>query len=169
MTRRSTTTGVASAALLAVVMTGCSHGGSAADPAPTTPPTQLATGVHSTLQNVLLSDYVRAQLLVAEVKASGLPRTAFQGFTREQEHFSYDTATKTFWGGAQVVPNVNSAAAKRALSGAGSYLIFKQTNAQVVAKDWTVYKAGSGACPVAIPANVLTAWGWAAGTCRPPS
>jgi hypothetical protein len=163
--RRAAATGCVG--LLAVlVLTGCSHGGTSPAAAPTTTAStdKLTTNPEASIQNIVISDYVRAQLLVAEAKAANLPKTAFAGFERTEEHFSYDGSTKTFWGGAQMVANTNAAKAKQALTGAGSYLIFSR---QDKAKNWKVYKTGLGACPVQIPAAVLTAWSWPAGTCRP--
>jgi hypothetical protein len=51
----------------------------------------------------------------------------------------------------------------------GAYLLF--TGASPT--SWTPVNDGLGGvggtpCPLAIPAGVLAAWNWAAGSCRPP-
>jgi hypothetical protein len=142
------------AGLGTLLLSACSSGSGSAP---------LVTSPTASVQNLVISDFVRAQLLLAESQATGLPRTAFAGLSRSGERFSYDSRTKTFWAGAQLVASSSSPAAKQAVSGRGSYLVFSQAQG----KAWKVYQTGSGGCSVTIPAPVLTAWGWPQGTYRP--
>jgi hypothetical protein len=166
MRARSTATTLGLAALL-VGAAACSGHSSAGAPTVVDLPTHSAapvSGGNAAVQNIVISDYTRSQLIVAEAKANKLPNASFIGLAKSNEYLSFDSSTKTFWAAAQVFPDPTSAAAKKAVSGRGSYQVFRQ----VQGKAWKIYDVGtSGSCPLTVPPAVLTAWGWSAGSCRP--
>jgi hypothetical protein len=126
------------------------------------------TTVSSTVQNLTVTDALRAELLRAGAAVHNLPVTAYTGLAPGRTYYAYDPVTSTYWAGAALVPSTSSTPAQVSVQDDGSYLLFTRQ----AGGSWTVYSVGmtlipGGKCPVAVPSTVLSVWGWAQGTCRP--
>lgn len=112
---------------------------------------------------------VRTQLVAAGAALNNLTPSAYTGLVAGTTYYAYDSATSTYWAGAGLVPSPSSYSAQVANQDDGSYLLYSQP----AGGAWTAVADGLGGiggtpCP-AVPAAVVAAWGWTAGTCRPPS
>ena len=122
----------------------------------------------ATVRNLAVSDAVRAQLLAAGAALHRLPATDYTGLVHGETYYAYDPATKTYWAGAGLVASRRSMRAQVGNQDDGAYLDFEKKPGG----SWAAYDAGipgssNYRCAVAIPAAVVSAWGWAAGTCHP--
>ena len=152
---------------------GSTSQANASGPATTTTVGASATTSTSTptgAQDLVIPDSVRAQLLAAGAESRRLSAADFTGLAKGLTYTAYDSTTKTYWAGAQLVPSSSSTQAQVSSQDDGSYDILEQAPGGT----WQVSATGAtsepgSSCPVAIPASVLQVWGWAAGTCLPPN
>jgi hypothetical protein len=174
--RRYFAGGLALAGVLGVA--GCTSSTGAPSGATTTSAaggdTTVTTGGQSArgAVNVPVSNGIRAQLVATGAALNNIPASEFTGLTPGLTYYAFDRDTNTYWAGARLdpAPSANPSSPTQAQissQDAGSYYIFEQPRGG----SWTAYAAGNigpgTACPVVVPAAVLTVWGWAASGCRP--
>jgi len=170
------------AGITAVVgIAACSSGsaprpGSTASPtttaaAPPQSPTTVAdtaTTAPGTVQNLPVTAAVRQSLVAAGAASHQLTPADYAGLRAGETYYGYDPSTSTYWAAAALDPSPSSTPAQVASQDDGSYLLFEMP----AGGSWTVYDDGlagvSGTkCPVTVPPALVTAWGWAPGTCAP--
>jgi hypothetical protein len=137
---------------------------SAAASAQSPSPSASATGV----QNLVLTDAIRAQLVAAAASLNGLPASAYLGLVHGFSYYGFDPATNTYWAGGQLDPSPSSQQAQVSVQDDGSYYIFKEP----AGGSWTASAEGmagigGSVCSVQIPPALVALWGWPAGACRP--
>jgi len=133
--------------------------------------TSGTTGTSTTstaVQNLHVTQALRAELLQAGAASHNLPASDYTGLAPGRTYYAYDPATSTYWAGAALVPSTSSTPAQVSVQDDGAYLLFTRPPGG----SWTVYSVGmtlipGAKCPVAVPPAVLSVWGWAPGTCRP--
>jgi len=158
-----------SSSTTATTGTGGQTSGSATMQTVTQPVTTTGTATASTaVQNLAVTNALRAELLKAGAAIHSLPVTDYTGLAPGRTYYAYDPTTSTYWAGAALVPSTSSTPAQVSVQDDGSYLLFRRQ----AGGSWSVYSVGmtlipGGKCPVTVPAAVLSAWGWAPGTCRP--
>ncbi|HET6963750.1 MAG TPA: hypothetical protein VFH58_03195 [Acidimicrobiales bacterium] len=177
MKRLTELLGVAAGVMvLSVGVVGCGGGGG--KPAAGHPATQAgatSTTASTTsggsggqgVENLRVSDAVRSELIGAGAASHGLPASDYTGLVPGETYYAQDHSSGTYWAGAGLIPSESSMQAQVSNQDDGSYLIFVRPSGS----DWKVYQVGLPVtpCPVTIPAAVLRAWGWDAGTCHPPA
>ena len=101
-----------------------------------------------------------------------IPPSQYTGLAPGLTYYAIDKSTNTYWAAARLVPGMTAAdtQAQIASQDQGSYYLFKMPPGGT----WTAYADGqvgpSSTCPKTVPpANIVSAWGWAAGSCWPPS
>lgn len=163
----------------AFVIAGCTVGSTNASgpPAPSTT-TSLATTTTaapstttnpSGVTNLKVTDQIRAQLLDAGAASKGLSPSDFTGLVPGKTYYAFDSTTSTYWAGAGLVPAPASYQAGVANQDEGAYLIFQMRSGGTWSATATGLNGALGSpCPVQLPAGVLAAWNWPAGTCAPP-
>jgi hypothetical protein len=135
----------------------------------TTPSTSTGgTSTSAGAQNLVVTSALRTELLQAGAASNGVPASGYTGLTPGRTYYAYDPATTTYWAGAQLVPSMSSIKAQVSVQDDGAYLLFNKP----AGGTWTVHSVGmtgigGSTCPVAVPAGVLSVWGWKSGTCRP--
>jgi len=138
----------------------------------TQPVTSSGTSGTSTtsnaVQNLHVTDALRAELLRTGAASHNLPASDYTGLAAGRTYYAYDPVTSTYWAGAALVPSTSSTPAQVSVQDDGAYLLFTRP----AGGSWAVYSVGmtlipGAKCPVTVPAAVLTVWGWAPGTCRP--
>jgi len=173
------------AAVGAATLGGCSSPGPGVPRAAATGPgstTTAATGPTSTgasspapsttiagVRNLPVTSGLRTLLVGAGAALNHLPASAYTGLVPGTTYYACDQASATCWAAAGLVPSASSVQAQVSTQDDGSYLFFTSTGSGA----WIAVADGLGgiggtACP-AIPPAVVAAWGWAPGTCRPPS
>ena len=180
--RASRRLGLAITAGAVVVLAGCgSSGGGSSTSASTTTTSMTATtqtgtstGTSSTTsttagaQNLVVTKALRATLVAAGAAHSSLPASDYTGLRHGVTYYAYDAATNSYWAGASLVPKSTSLPAQVSAQDDGGYLLFTKP----AGGSWTVYSVGMAGiggspCPIAVPASVLSVWGWGAGRCNP--
>jgi hypothetical protein len=159
------------AAAMLAVAGGC--GGASSGPAssgPTAAPSTASTTTPTgpAIKNLVVTTAVRAQLLAAGAALHHLPLKDYTGLVQGETYYAYDAATTTYWAGAALIASPTSVKAQVGNQDDGAYLDFTRP----AGGSWSAYDAGlpgssSYTCAVTIPAGVVAAWGWAAGTCHP--
>jgi len=141
--------------------------------ASTNTPAGAAAAAAAGAVNVAVTDQVRSQLLAAGAATNGIPVAQYSGLAPGLTYEALDRTTGTYWAGARLVPAPSSdpsnpTRAQVASQDDGSYYVFRRPPGGA----WTAYPSGASgpqtACPVTLPAAVLAAWGWPAGSCRAP-
>jgi hypothetical protein len=121
-------------------------------------------------KNLVLTGPVIVELVDADAAFKRLPANDFIGL--RQAYYAYDVASATYWAAAQVVPSTSAYQAQVASQDDGGYTVFHEPrHAAWVAADDGMAGAEGATCAayhVTIPASVLAAWHWSAGTCTPP-
>lgn len=140
----------------ALALAGC---GTAAHP-----PSAPATGA------LRVTAAVRASLLAAGAKDHSLPASDFTGLRGGETYYAYDRATARYYAAAGLVASPASLPAQVSTQDDGAYDLFVRRAGHA----WRVYNDGLGGaqdstCPITLPAPVLAAWHWRAGTCYPPA
>jgi hypothetical protein len=120
------------------------------------------------VENLAVSDDLRAQLVAAGAALNGLSSSDYLGLEPGMTYYAYDSPTQTYWAAGALDPSPSSMQAQVSAQDDGGYLLFSEPNGG----SWTAEDDGLGGvagtpCP-AIPASVVAVWGWPAGTCRPP-
>jgi hypothetical protein len=132
-----------------------------------TPSASSASGA----RDLTLTQQVRQQLLHAKAVEADVPASGFTGLAKGTAYYAVDNATGIFWAGASVVPSKDSIRAQVASQDEGGYNIFEMKPGG----GWQVFDAGldgpdprtGAACPVKIPADVLSVWHWQPNSCDP--
>ena len=140
-------------------------------PATSQPATSQATttSVLSQTSNVVVTDEVRAELVAAGAALNSLAPSDYTGLVAGETYYAYDATTKTYWAGAGLVPSPSSTQAQVSAQDDGAYLVFERPPGG----SWKAYAVGlagtreGGACPVTVPAAVLSLWNWPPQSCRP--
>ena len=160
-----------SAAAVAFLAAAAGCGGSSSSPASSLAPASSgSTPTTAGVRNLVVSDAVRAQLLAAGAALHQLPVKDYTGLAKGETYYAYDPSTRTYWAGAALEASPKSMKAQVGNQDDGAYLDFEKLSSG----SWKAYDAGppgssNYTCAVTIPAGVVSAWGWAAGTCHPPS
>lgn len=122
--------------------------------------------------NLPVTDQIRSQLVTAGAGLNNIPASEYSGLAPGLTYYALDRTSNRYWAAARLVPAPSSnpsspTQAQVASQDAGSYYVFSQPSGGA----WTVYAAGNTGpatpCPVTVPAPVVAAWGWTAGSCRP--
>ena len=129
----------------------------------------------SGVSNLPVTDAVRADLVAARAAQLGIAPSTFTGLTPGDTYYAYDHTTGTYWAAGQMaVPGTDAAPgtdlykAQVASQDNGSYLLFIQPSGGQWEAPTPVGASGPDTpCPLTVPAGVLQAWGWPAGSCRP--
>jgi hypothetical protein len=122
-------------------------------------------------QNLLVTDDVRAQLVVAGAAMNSLSPADYVGLVPGETFYAYDPTLKTYWAGAALQPSTSSMQAQVASQDDGSYVLFnKVAGGTWIARPVGLTGTAEGApCPLTVPAGILKLWGWPAGSCRAPN
>jgi len=170
--------GISSALLFAACSSPTSSSTTSTTSSPS-PPSTTTTASTSTTQgssasavNLPVTDAVRQELINAGAAVNNIPPSQYTGLAPGLTYYAVDKSTNTYWAAARLVPGMTAAdtQAQIASQDQGSYYLFKMPSGGT----WTAYADGqvgpSSTCPKTVPpANVVSAWGWAAGSCWPPS
>jgi hypothetical protein len=159
-TGTTTTTPVASTSTASTATTAA---GSSSTSATTT--TAQTTGT----QNLVVTASLRTQLVAAGASLNSLAPSDYTGLVAGTTYYAYDAASATYWAAGGLVPSESSQQAQVSVQDDGSYLLFQRT----ASGSWKAQSDGLGGvggtpCPSDLPAAVVSVWGWAPGTCRPP-
>jgi len=136
---------------------------------PVTTSGSTGTSTASTaVQNLQVTQALRAELLQAGAASHNLPASDYTGLAPGRTYYAYDPATSAYWAGAALVPSTSSTPAQVSVQDDGAYLVFTRPPGG----SWRVYSVGmtlipGAKCPVTVPPAVVSVWGWAPGTCRP--
>jgi len=119
--------------------------------------------------NLVVTSIVRQSLLDAAAAYHQLPASDYTGLRAHETYYAYDGATHRYYAAAGLVPSATSLKAQVGTQDDGAYNLF--TRAAGTTK-WTVYNDGLGGaedsiCPLALPAAILSVWGWKKGSCYP--
>jgi hypothetical protein len=130
--------------------------------------TPLASPSPTGVQNLVLTDAIRAQLVAAAAKLNNLPASAYVGLVHGQSYYGFDPATNTYWAGGALDPSPSSQQAQVSVQDDGGYYIFQEP----AGGSWTASSEGmagiAGAvCSVHIPPALVALWHWSAGACHP--
>jgi hypothetical protein len=117
--------------------------------------------------NLGVNDAIRAELVQVGAELHGVPTSEYVGLVPGITYYTYDPDTMTYWAGAHLMPSATSERAQVSVQDAGSYTLFKKIKGGL----WTAFNDGlgraGGGCPQALPASILTMWGWDPQYCRP--
>jgi hypothetical protein len=165
----------------ALAIAGCSSPPTSGTSSTTSGPFRTTTATSGTSPNpvptshavdVPVTNQIRQQLVAAGAALNSIPASEYTGLAPGLTYYAFDRATATYWAGARLVPASsadpsNPTQAQISSQDAGSYYLFKQPQGGV----WTAYAAGNvgpdAPCPLTVPADVLSVWGWPNGACRP--
>lgn len=168
-------------AVLAVAAAACGSSGSSASSTSTgtssgsspstansSPPTTAATPAPPRVQDLVVSNAIRAQLLGAGAAMHRLPVSDYTGLVHGETYYAYDPSTGIHWAGAGLLASKNSIKAQVGDQDDGAYLVFEEP-AGGHWKSWPAGIPGSSqfSCAIKVPAAVLKVWGWAKGSCHP--
>jgi hypothetical protein len=133
------------------------------------PPPSAGSGPSPTgIQNLVLTDAIRAQLVTAAATLNGLTAADYVGLVKGESYYGFDPATNTYWAGGALDPSPSSQQAQVSAQDDGSYFIFEEQ----AGGSWTAHAEGmagiAGAtCSVQIPPALVALWRWPAGACHP--
>jgi hypothetical protein len=162
----------------ALSLAGCGGGASQAAGAASTPaPASSATAgaqpsspsaSATEVENLVLTDAIRAQLVAAAASLNGLPAAGYLGLVHGYSYYGFDPATNTYWAGGKLNPSPSSQQAQVSVQDDGSYYIFKE----LAGGSWTASAEGmagidGSVCSVQVPPVLVALWGWPVGACRP--
>jgi hypothetical protein len=120
------------------------------------------------VENMVLTDAIRAQLVAAAAKLNGLPASAYVGLVHGQSYYGFDPATNTYWAGGALDPSPSSQQAQVSVQDDGGYYVFQEP----AGGSWTASSEGmagieGAVCSVHIPPALVALWHWPAGACHP--
>jgi len=160
----------------AIGLAACSAGSTnhAAHSSTTSAPARTTTTVATTTStpsatDLAVTDAIRSQLVAAGAALNSLSPSDYTGLRPGETYYAYDAATQTYWASAGLSPSPSSMPAQVAAQDDGAYLLFLRPQGGA----WKAYDVGlagtaeGSACPVTVPAPVLSLWGWIPGSCRP--
>ena len=124
--------------------------------------------------NLDINPAVSSQLLATGAALLGAPVSQYSGLATGLTYYAYDNGTKTYYASARLVPSpvptgAQPSEAQISSQDDGSYLLYQMP----LGGAWTAYRDGSSGpntpCPtgITLPSDVVTLWGWPAGSCRP--
>ncbi len=155
-----------------IASTTSSTGGATPSTSATTTTAAPATSATTATgaRNLTVTDALRKELVAAAAADKGLTPADFTGMTPGGTYYAHDNQTNVDWAAGSVVPSRSSERAMVSSQDDGAYQLFSRSPGGA----WRVYEDGMGGvagtpCPVQIPAAVLAVWGWAPGSCQPPS
>jgi hypothetical protein len=159
------------AACSASSTTHTAHSSTTSAPATTTTTTSTVPTTTSTptAADLAVTEAIRSQLVAAGAALNGLSPSDYTGLRAGETYYAYDAATQMYWASAGLSPSPSSTPAQVAAQDDGAYLLFVRPQGGA----WKAYDVGlagtpeGSACPVTVPAAVLSLWGWAPGSCRP--
>jgi hypothetical protein len=134
----------------------------------TSSPSASASPSPTGVENLVLTDAIRAQLVAAAAKLHDLPASAYVGLVKGESYYGFDPATNTYWAGAALDPSASSQQAQVSVQDDGGYYVFEEQ----AGGSWTASAEGlagiEGAkCTVQIPPALVALWHWAPGACHP--
>lgn len=146
---------------------GASSGGRSSGSASTTGGSGSGAGQ---AENLPVTSSVRAELLGAGATLHSLPSSDYTGLVPGTTYYARDLRSGDLWAGAGLVPAANSYDAGVRNQDEGAYMILTRPP-NGTWHGWETGLTGGppGPCPVTVPSAVLAVWGWAPGTCYPPS
>lgn len=158
----------------ALTLAGCSSGttdqaAKTSNTVATTSTIGASTTTSPSTSNLVVTDATRAALETAGAALNSLSASAYTGLRPGETYYAYDSATRTYWAGAGLIPSPSSTQAQVSTQDDGAYLLF----ARPQGGPWKAYAVGLAGtaegtpCPVMVPGPVLALWGWPAGSCRP--
>jgi hypothetical protein len=117
--------------------------------------------------NLKVDDNLRAELVQAGADLKQIPASEFVGLVPGMTYYAYDPDTLTYWAGAKLRPSPTSERAQVSSQDAGAYTLFKKIKGGL----WTAFNDGTAGeprgCPQALPASIVTMWGWDPQYCLP--
>ncbi len=112
-----------------------------------------------------------AKLVGAAAAAkNSVPMGYFTGLAPGSTYYAVDPATGDEWAAGRLQAVKGNAVAQAALTGSGSYDLFRRKDAG----KWSAWEVGGAGpsgtpCPATPPPVIAQAWGWPPKACRPPS
>jgi hypothetical protein len=169
---------LAAAAALGLARCGGSSGGAPSTvtvtktvsaPSTSTPATSGSTQASTGAQNLVATAAIKTQLLAAGAALHKLPASDYTGLTKGDTYYAYDSSTKTYWAGTQLLASSTSQQAQIGNQDDGAYLVFHRSGS----RPWKGTETGAAntpsSCGVKVPAGVIAVWNWAPGACHPRS
>jgi hypothetical protein len=157
----------------ALSLAACSSSASQPAAAPTTSPASATAPASASpsptgVENLVLTDAIRSQLVAAAAKLNGLPASAYIGLVHGKSYYGFDPATNIYWAGGALDPSPSSQRAQVSVQDDGGYYIFEEP----AGGSWTASAEGMAGiggttCAVHIPPGLLALWHWPAGACHP--
>jgi hypothetical protein len=120
--------------------------------------------------NLTVTPAVTAALVTAIAAMHDLHASDYAGLVAGRTYYGIDHATGDYWAGADPIASSSSYQAQVSSQDDGSYVVLRRAPGS----SWHGYETGmtnsepAATCPVSVPPDVLTVWGWAAGSCEPP-
>ena len=162
---------IAALAVVLAASTGCGStgAGSAPNGSLAASGSSTAATTPTAVENLTVTDRIRAQLLAEGAALHKLPTADYTGLVKGETYYAYDPSSKTYWAGAGLVAKPGATQAQIGNQDDGAYLLFERA----AGGSWKAYPAGIPGstqfiCMVKPPTQVDAVWGWAAGTCHPP-
>ena len=180
--------GIATALAATLCLAACSHSASqspanaipaattssAMTSSPATPSSSAASATASPsssptgVENLVLTDAIRGQLVAAAAKLHDLPASDYVGLVKGESYYGFDPATSTYWAGGALDPSMSSQAAQVSVQDDGGYYIFEEPSGG----SWTASAEGLGGidgskCSVTVPPALVALWHWSPGACHP--
>jgi hypothetical protein len=136
----------------------------------TTSSSGSSTAAQPKVENLVVDQTLRSQLVAAGAAMHQLPSSDYTGLIKGETYYAYDPTTGVYWAGAGLVASNTSLKAQVGDQDDGAFLDFERP----VSGAWRAYPAGipgnsNYSCAVTVPPAVLAVWGWPSGTCHPPS
>jgi hypothetical protein len=168
----------------ALALAGCSSSSTSAPSTTSTSAASTSTTAASTsttgattssspqATNQPVTDALRAQLLATGAALNNVPVSEYTGLAPGETYYAIDGSTGTAWAAARLVPapvanGAQPSQAQISSQDEGSYTLFRMEPGSA----WQAFNDGNAGpdtqCPVTVPAAVVAAWSWPAGSCRP--
>jgi hypothetical protein len=122
------------------------------------------------VENLTLTDDVRAELIQAGATLTGFPASEFTGLEPGVSYYGYDAQSDTYWASAALSgPKSDDAAIM--LQDQNSYMMFHKSGDPEA--TWVPIAAGFGPIPAGqepcpIPQSIRDVWQWPTAKCYPP-
>jgi hypothetical protein len=155
----------------ALLLGACGSSPASTTTAATTTSVAPTTTTIAHAEDLRVTPAVRRSLLDAAAAYHQLPASDYVRLRAGITYYAFDPARRTYYAAAGLVPSSSSLPAQVGTQDDGAYNLFTKLEGS---STWTVYDDGLGAaqdstCPIEIPAAVLAAWNWQAGSCYPPA
>lgn len=136
-------------------------------PAISLPSVPIGSAAPAAPRNLVISAQVRHALVLAFSRENKLVASHYR-LTPPGIYYAFDPAQGTYWAGAGVEPKRGDIADGVNTQDNGSYGIYFRRPGGSWQEANTGMVARTAYCRAAVPAAVRVAWGWPAGSCRPP-